>query len=296
MSALSVSSPSAAGASLTSTQASTDLKRCLYCPREFLSGLERCQHVVDNPKCKAARDAAVIRAARKQMAERRQRTTTEDGRAAQPNVPNTAGPHASTSKRKAAPESPPNESDMPASSGIPGLSSSGKRRKVATPDGEDVPASSMSSASRKWPKVTVETAPDQDDTPASTEHPTRPVPNTPTPPTNDTSPNPGAEPQPGPSSQTRTAPIDRDRTARPRLRRYKGFFVEDFPDPLAGSPISKDHAPPPDLDAHMRSCGTLANPFNFEVAELLSTTGLTDEAKDQHLKSSIVSNAWQTQG
>ncbi|KAG8706213.1 hypothetical protein FRC08_001206 [Ceratobasidium sp. 394] len=296
MSALSASSSSAANTSFSSTQTSTDLKRCYYCPREFLSSLERCQHVVDDPKCKAARDAAVIRAARKQSAERRQRTPTDDGGAAQTNAPNTAGPHASTGKRKATPESPPDESDVPALNASSEHSSSSKRRKVATPDKEDVPASSAGLASRKWPKVTVEAVPDRDDTPASTEHPTRPVPNTPAPPINNTLPNLAAEPGPGPSTQTRTVPTNRDRAARPRLRRHKGFFIEDFPDPLAGSPISNDRAPPPDLDAHMRSCGRLKDPFNFEVAELLLTTGLTDEAKDQHLKSSIVSIIQRTRG
>lgn len=40
--------------------------------------------------------------------------------------------------------------------------------------------------------------------------------------------------------------------------------------------------PATNLDAYMRSCGSLADPENFETAELLMTTGLTDAAKDRH--------------
>ncbi|KAG9080740.1 hypothetical protein FRC06_006204, partial [Ceratobasidium sp. 370] len=230
---------------------------------------------------------ALVRAIKKEKAERRQRTTTRNSRATQPNAPNSAGLRASASKRKVTLESVPDENDTPALSRNSSPSSSNKRRKVAVPDNHDMPASSGSSSARRWPKVTVETVPNQDDTAASTEHSTCLAPNTPMPPANEALPNLGADPQPGPSTQTRTAPTDCDRAARPQLRRHKGFFVEDFPDSLAGSPISKDHAPSPDLDAYMQSCGTLADPFHFEVAELLSTTGLTDEAKNQHLKSSV---------
>ncbi|KAG9095093.1 hypothetical protein FRC06_010133, partial [Ceratobasidium sp. 370] len=74
---------------------------------------------------------------------------------------------------------------------------------------------------------------------------------------------------------------------RGTLRRWKGLYVEDFPDPLAGAPISEERVPEPDLDAYMRSCGTLADPWNFEIAEMLLTSGMTDEAKDRHLKSRL---------
>lgn len=39
----------------------------------------------------------------------------------------------------------------------------------------------------------------------------------------------------------------------------------------------------------MRSCGSLANPKNFKVAELLMTSEMSDVTKDRHLKSEIVS-------
>ncbi|KDN33716.1 hypothetical protein RSAG8_13196, partial [Rhizoctonia solani AG-8 WAC10335] len=69
------------------------------------------------------------------------------------------------------------------------------------------------------------------------------------------------------------------------LRRYKGLYVEDFPDPTAGAPISGEHVPPPDLDAYMRTCGPMADPEHFETAELLMTSKLTNVDKDRHLKS-----------
>ncbi|KAG9087886.1 hypothetical protein FS749_002576 [Ceratobasidium sp. UAMH 11750] len=77
------------------------------------------------------------------------------------------------------------------------------------------------------------------------------------------------------------------RRAGETLRRWKGLYVEDFPDPLAGAPISEDRAPELDKDAYMQSCGALANPKHFEIADLLTTTGMTDEAKDKHLKSTL---------
>ncbi|KAG9085036.1 hypothetical protein FRC06_003764 [Ceratobasidium sp. 370] len=89
-------------------------------------------------------------------------------------------------------------------------------------------------------------------------------------------------PRPSSGAQNRAG-----RHARGGLRRWKGLYVEDFPDPLAGAPISEDRAPEPDLDAYMRSCGTLADPWNFEAAELLTTSGMTDTAKDRHLKSRL---------
>lgn len=43
------------------------------------------------------------------------------------------------------------------------------------------------------------------------------------------------------------------------------------------------------MESYMRMCGTLADPDNFEVAELLMTTGLSKGSKSRHLKSKIVS-------
>ncbi|KAG8759337.1 hypothetical protein FRC11_002095 [Ceratobasidium sp. 423] len=66
---------------------------------------------------------------------------------------------------------------------------------------------------------------------------------------------------------------------------YMGLYVEEFPDPLAGAPISDELVPPPDLAAYMRSVGPMADPEHFEAAELLMTSGLTNVDKDRHLKS-----------
>lgn len=38
-----------------------------------------------------------------------------------------------------------------------------------------------------------------------------------------------------------------------------------------------------DMENYLRMCGSLADPDNFEVAELLMTTGLTDGSKDKHM-------------
>ncbi|KAG8742571.1 hypothetical protein FRC10_001236, partial [Ceratobasidium sp. 414] len=91
---------------------------------------------------------------------------------------------------------------------------------------------------------------------------------------------------PGPSRPTCTTANRCNRAARRQLRRHKGVYVEDYPDPLAGSPVSNDRIPPPDLDAYMKSVGKLANPKVFEGAELLLTSGMTDATKERHIKSS----------
>ncbi|QRV95465.1 hypothetical protein RhiJN_23483 [Ceratobasidium sp. AG-Ba] len=80
------------------------------------------------------------------------------------------------------------------------------------------------------------------------------------------------------------------RRPKRRLRRWRGLLVEDFPDPLAGAPISSEWIPEPDLEAYINTTGTMANPKDFEVAELLMTLGMTDETKDRHLKSVLVSD------
>ncbi|KAG8779913.1 hypothetical protein FRC12_023714 [Ceratobasidium sp. 428] len=62
-------------------------------------------------------------------------------------------------------------------------------------------------------------------------------------------------------------------------------FVEPFFDPRAGQPINDSRAEPFDLRAHMKSVGRFASPADFEVAELLMTTKMTNAARDAHLKS-----------
>ncbi|KAG9075124.1 hypothetical protein FRC06_010257, partial [Ceratobasidium sp. 370] len=64
-----------------------------------------------------------------------------------------------------------------------------------------------------------------------------------------------------------------------------GWYVEPFPDPLAGAPILDDLLPPIDLEAYMWSSGEMGKPDHFEMAELLLMTGLTDSRKNQHLSS-----------
>ncbi|KAG9127155.1 hypothetical protein FRC07_000413 [Ceratobasidium sp. 392] len=66
-----------------------------------------------------------------------------------------------------------------------------------------------------------------------------------------------------------------------------GLFVEPYPHPEAGAPISDERMAPVDLKAYMQSCGTVGLLKNLETAELLMTTGSTDAAKDQHLQSQL---------
>ncbi|EUC54041.1 hypothetical protein RSOL_027710, partial [Rhizoctonia solani AG-3 Rhs1AP] len=94
----------------------------------------------------------------------------------------------------------------------------------------------------------------------------------------------------GPESISSADPIQSERQNIPtanhiRLHRYKGLYVEEFPDATAGAPISNERVPPRNLDAYMHACGPMADPEHFEVAELLMTSKLTDVDKDRHLKS-----------
>jgi hypothetical protein len=67
-------------------------------------------------------------------------------------------------------------------------------------------------------------------------------------------------------------------------------FIEEFDDPRAGQPINESRAERFDLRAHMASVGRFASPKDFEVAELLMTTKMTNESRDEHLKSRKVSS------
>ncbi|KAG8705437.1 hypothetical protein FRC08_001673 [Ceratobasidium sp. 394] len=71
----------------------------------------------------------------------------------------------------------------------------------------------------------------------------------------------------------------------------EGGFVERFPDLRAGAPINNRVARVPDMDVYLAAAGNLADPFHFATAELLMTTGLTGMARDEHLKSHMVSNS-----
>ncbi|QRV99083.1 hypothetical protein RhiJN_27102 [Ceratobasidium sp. AG-Ba] len=96
------------------------------------------------------------------------------------------------------------------------------------------------------------------------------------------------QPESRPSRSSQNSRPSPRSSCRPRgLRRWRGLYVEEFPDPLAGAPISNERIPEPDYEAYIKSTGTMADPDNFEVAELLMTSGMTDEAKDRHLKSRL---------
>ncbi|CAE7232083.1 unnamed protein product [Rhizoctonia solani] len=91
--------------------------------------------------------------------------------------------------------------------------------------------------------------------------------------------------QPSLPTPGQPAPSNLPPTTHTRLYRYKGLHVEEFPEPLAGAPISNERKPPPDLGAYMRRCGPMADPNHFEAAELLMTSGMSNANKDRHLKS-----------
>ncbi|QRW20687.1 hypothetical protein RhiXN_05676 [Rhizoctonia solani] len=67
----------------------------------------------------------------------------------------------------------------------------------------------------------------------------------------------------------------------------QGVFIENYPNPLAGAPVSNKKQDPPDLVAYMRDCGPLGNPTIFETTKILMTTVPTDEGKDLHIKSTL---------
>jgi hypothetical protein len=69
-------------------------------------------------------------------------------------------------------------------------------------------------------------------------------------------------------------------------------FVEGFPNQSAGAPISNKLKDGPDLNVYMRDCGPLGDRDIFEAAEVLMTTGLTDEGKDRHIKTKLVSEVF----
>jgi hypothetical protein len=76
------------------------------------------------------------------------------------------------------------------------------------------------------------------------------------------------------------------------LQRFKGMYVEEFPETLAGAPVSNQRVPPLDLDAYMKTCRPMAKLEHFEVAELLMTSGMSNVAKDRHLRSRMVSSCF----
>ncbi|KAG9086163.1 hypothetical protein FRC06_003241, partial [Ceratobasidium sp. 370] len=118
------------------------------------------------------------------------------------------------------------------------------------------------------PKPTTHNPPASDEPPTGNESHMREVPA-------------GEEEAPHARDGTRPGPNRRTRRHLKRiLCRWKGLFVEDFPDPLAGAPVSEEQAPPPDIPSYLRLCGNLASLWNFDIAELLMTSGMTDAARE----------------
>ncbi|KAG9078478.1 hypothetical protein FRC06_008343, partial [Ceratobasidium sp. 370] len=64
-------------------------------------------------------------------------------------------------------------------------------------------------------------------------------------------------------------------------------FVEPFPDPRVGAPINDKATPAPNLDKRMADAGNLGIPRHLDTAELLLTTGLTANGRDEHLRSHL---------
>lgn len=66
--------------------------------------------------------------------------------------------------------------------------------------------------------------------------------------------------------------------------------VEQYPDSRAGQPIDDSRAEPFDLRAYMRARGDFANADYFDIAKTLMTTKLTNDGREVHLKSRVVSS------
>ncbi|KAG8706171.1 hypothetical protein FRC09_002544 [Ceratobasidium sp. 395] len=72
-----------------------------------------------------------------------------------------------------------------------------------------------------------------------------------------------------------------------RYNAVRRVFIQPFSDPRAGAPINNRTTKAPDLKAYMAAMGNLGVSENFETAELLMTTGLTNAGRDRHLKSRL---------
>ncbi|KAG8794679.1 hypothetical protein FRC12_022574 [Ceratobasidium sp. 428] len=302
---------SSANATSTTTRQTTHLERCHHCLNIVPVTSTLQHHIAAMPKCRTM-EQAIAEARRSKRAAQRQAEHDSDP---------SAGEGVPGDDRSEVVQSTPTSAQPTAAEQAPGATqdSTGeparKRRKVtvetvgdedapravdpqrappssrpaATASKEQIPASSS-----KRRNVTIEEV-DDEDAP-------RPV-NSPGPSPSNQSPSvaPAARapvhPRPGPSNTGNSAPRSPSRApAPPRrpgyregggLRRWKGLYVKDFPDPLAGAPISSARAPELDLKAHMKACGDLGDPYYFETAELLMTSGMTDAAKERHIRSTL---------
>ncbi|KAG8756379.1 hypothetical protein FRC12_010597 [Ceratobasidium sp. 428] len=66
-----------------------------------------------------------------------------------------------------------------------------------------------------------------------------------------------------------------------------GSIIEHFPLAGAGSPISDEQMFETDPETYLKSCGSLGDPDKFEIAELLMTTGMSNEGRNRMLKSKL---------
>ncbi|KAG9106332.1 hypothetical protein FRC07_008867 [Ceratobasidium sp. 392] len=104
--------------------------------------------------------------------------------------------------------------------------------------------------------------------------------------------------EPGPSASRRDPLPSLSHPAEPQTKAQKRglvlpydkkerVFVQRFPDSRAGAPINTATASIPNLDQYMAAAGNLGNPFHFDTAELLMTTGLTASGREEHLQSHL---------
>ncbi|EUC56496.1 hypothetical protein RSOL_181130 [Rhizoctonia solani AG-3 Rhs1AP] len=68
---------------------------------------------------------------------------------------------------------------------------------------------------------------------------------------------------------------------------HPNMYIEQFLNPLAGTPINDIIAPPLDLHAYIQSTGSLSDRKHFETLEILMTIGLTNKGRDRLLKSEM---------
>ncbi|KAG9075311.1 hypothetical protein FRC06_010158, partial [Ceratobasidium sp. 370] len=97
----------------------------------------------------------------------------------------------------------------------------------------------------------------------------------------------GNEHVPAATHKVRPLPGAPDETLGLIFNEREGDYVERYPDPHAGAPINDKTVQAPDLGAYMVAAGNLGNPFHFDTAELLLTTGLTATGRDEHLRSHL---------
>ncbi|KAG9087422.1 hypothetical protein FS749_002924 [Ceratobasidium sp. UAMH 11750] len=287
-------SGSAASNSSAPAKRTTHLERCSHCLNiiPVTSTLER--HIAATPACRAAEQARVQDERHKRAAQWQAGQTSTLGVGERVRQPEGSAPV------RPAPE-PAEQARAHKRHKVSAETSSGESASmivepsapVARAPSPSAPIATNTQQTHRRYKVTLETIPDVQ-APTILEPRTRialspPAAGTeaPTP----QAPRAGANLAPVPPGRKRKRKKGKGkrsgRRARRGLRRWKGLYVEDFPDPLAGAPISDEQAPELDLDAHMRACGNLGVPKHFETADMLLTTGMTDAAKERHLRSTL---------